>query len=421
MREFTRKVNLLRDLDALSFRVLAEESGGQSEATQLLEIVCDLLQVESAGLFIWDEGLSTCYPLGTFGPDSQRLTKVVDSVSGTLWFCHGQPRTENESLLLPLHANEQRVGLLATSAVEVEPDCLNRLAESVANFVFCVDFARNQRALRKKSDDLNRVKNALENSLSVNLSIQEKFENLAIDLQAVAAEAERANNAKSEFLTSMSHELRTPLNAVLGFSQLLAQRSDEYQDPILDQSVDHIINAGRHLLGMIESLLNLTAIENGIADLRMERVMARSVLRDALSQIRDVAAERRVTLVDQGAAELPIKVDRERLRQVLFNLLSNAIKYNRLGGRVFYGAQSIGANRLRIYVQDTGTGIEEEDQSGLFRQFSRGRNATAAGDGTGIGLYHAKILTEAMHGSIGFNSEPGVGSTFYLDFPVDAA
>jgi protein-histidine pros-kinase len=228
-------------------------------------------------------------------------------------------------------------------------------------------------------------------------------------------EAERANQAKSEFLSRMSHELRTPLNAVLGFPQLLEL---DPLSPPQQRSVGHILKAGRHLLDLINEVLDIARIESGQLALSPEPVRVLDVVHEAADLVRPLAAERTVSidLEKLGADGSDFVVaDRQRLKQVLLNLLANAVKYNQVGGDVTVTCADTAPGRVRIVVRDTGPGIPPERQAQLFAPFERLGAETSDVEGTGLGLALSKGLVEAMGGSLGFESAVGEGSTFWID------
>ena len=231
-------------------------------------------------------------------------------------------------------------------------------------------------------------------------------------------EAERANRSKSEFLSRMSHELRTPLNAILGFGQLL-ELENLNQDQ--QESVRHIVSAGRHLLDLINEVLDISRIEVGRMAISLEPVSVSDVLRDVVTLAGPLARDHNVQLFSSVEdADLFVTADRQRLKQVLLNLLSNAIKYNRSGGEVRLATHTPANGRsgmVRIEVADTGAGIPADKIVQLFTPFQRLGAEKTKIDGTGLGLALSKHLVELMNGKIGVESTPDKGSTFWVELP----
>ena len=237
---------------------------------------------------------------------------------------------------------------------------------------------------------------------------------------AAQLEAERANRAKSDFLSRMSHDLRTPLNAILGFAQLLKMDGLKVEQ---HDSVRHILKGGAHLLDLINEVLDLARIESGHLSLSPEPVAIADIVQHVVALVRPLAARRGITFDDDAVKECDnrrvltdhVLADRQRLSQILMNLLSNAVKYNRDGGRVRVTCEDVPDGRIRIKVTDTGAGILPEKVKLLFQPFERlGADQTAV-EGTGLGLALSKALAEAMGGTLGVESEVDRGSTFWVE------
>ena len=235
-------------------------------------------------------------------------------------------------------------------------------------------------------------------------------------LREAKEEADRANHAKSDFLSRMSHELRTPLNSILGFGQLLdRQTPTETQRP----RIRYILSAGRHLLNLINEVLDISRIEAGTLQLSVEPVCLEEAIGEALDLMRPLAAERTISLATNCALDTATYVlaDRQRLKQVLINLLSNAVKYSAAKGCVTVSFAESGQDLTRISIQDTGAGIPVDKLTRLFTPFDRLGAEQSAVEGTGLGLALCQRLVHAMNGSIGVNSVLGNGSDFWLDLP----
>jgi PAS domain S-box-containing protein len=223
--------------------------------------------------------------------------------------------------------------------------------------------------------------------------------------------ADRANQAKSDFLSSMSHELRTPMNAIIGFAQMLEY--DQQLNADQQDNVHEILKAGRHLLDLINEVLDLAKIESGRISLSMEPVLLAPLFEDCRHLIQPMAVQHDVQLMIAPVGEAAVFADRVRLKQVLLNLLSNAAKYNRSGGEIRLTVQAADGH-LRIAVADTGAGIAAARLSELFQPFNRLDAERNAIEGTGIGLTITRRLVELMGGEIGVDSTVGVGTTFWL-------
>ena len=259
------------------------------------------------------------------------------------------------------------------------------------------------------------------------LKLQSSFNQMIDDvgrkntvLVNLAHEAVISSNHKSAFISSLNHELRTPMNAVLGFAQMLEINESEPLSENQKTAVEHILRNGNHLLELIDQMLELNKIEAGTLPLNMEDIPARDVLDESLHLIQARANPDQIEIIDNtGGDALPLLwTDSTRLIQVLLNLLSNAVKYNRKHGSVSLACREVHGGLLRISVIDNGLGIAAELQGKLFQPFERLGHELGQIDGTGIGLSITQQIVEKLGGHIGFESEQGRGSHFWVDIPL---
>jgi len=252
--------------------------------------------------------------------------------------------------------------------------------------------------------------------------IERTLQDNNVELETARAAAEKANLAKSEFLSSMSHELRTPLNAVLGFAQLMASDVPA-PSRAQQQSIEQILQAGWYLLRLINEILDLALIESGRLTISAESVSLAELLQDCQAMIELLAQRHAIRMQFPGvAAALHVHADRTRVKQVIVNLLSNAIKYNRPGGSVAVAcAASADESRIRVSVADTGAGLTPAQIAQLFQPFNRLGKESTAEEGTGIGLVVTRRLVELMGGTIGVDSTVGQGSVFWFELPATGA
>ena len=251
----------------------------------------------------------------------------------------------------------------------------------------------------------------------VDITERKRYQEALVSVEA----AQRANAAKTEFLSRMSHELRTPLNAVLGFAQLMQIDETQSMSDVQRARIGHIERAGTHLLAMINDVLDLSRIEAGTMPLSPEPLAAASVLDDALALVASQAHNAGVKLAPPTASrELWLHVDRLRLRQVLANLLSNAIKYNRSGGLVHARADRVG-NEVAIAITDTGIGLGPDQLAHLWEPFNRLGAERTTVEGTGIGLALSQRMVQMMDGRIDVQSQAGRGSCFTVHLPAAEA
>ncbi|MFZ4462724.1 MAG: PAS domain S-box protein [Bacteroidales bacterium] len=238
------------------------------------------------------------------------------------------------------------------------------------------------------------------------------------ELRNARFEADQANIAKSEFLSRMSHELRTPMNAILGFAQLLEMGELNAKQT---KGVNHILLSGRHLLDLINEVLDISRIESGRLSLSLEPVQISKLVYEIKDILQPLATNRNIRILHNGREDIFVRADKQRLKQVLINLINNAIKYNNEGGSITINAYEVVSDQItgsiRIDITDTGPGIAAELIDKLFKPFERiGADSTST-EGTGLGLAVVKKLMDAMGGKLGVISQVGQGSTFWIEFP----
>jgi signal transduction histidine kinase/CheY-like chemotaxis protein len=242
-------------------------------------------------------------------------------------------------------------------------------------------------------------------------------ERLTAELAASVDALQRASQAKSDFLANMSHELRTPLNSIIGFSELMrAEEAVGDSRLVPDDWIEHIHSSGRRLLALINDILDLTKVEAGRMELRLESVDLPATISDALSALRPVADKKRLELVTE-VSEMAVQADRVRLRQIIDNLLSNAIKFTPEGGRITVRAEAV-INMAVVSVIDTGRGIAPADQQRVFEEFKQVGDLLTQQAGTGLGLALARRLVQAHGGKIELTSVLGKGSQFTFHLPL---
>ena len=257
------------------------------------------------------------------------------------------------------------------------------------------------------------------NVTSMTGTVQDITDRIEAEDALIAArdDAQRANKAKSDFLSSMSHELRTPMNAILGFGQLLAADTTLDEDNV--DSAKEIVKAGEHLLELINEVLDLAKIESGKTGFSIESISLKSVIAECLSIAESLARKRGIRIQTSLSDICHVRADRTRVKQVLLNLLSNAVKYNKESGEIDIHTEEAPDGRIRISVTDTGPGISETHIREVFEPFNRLDANQTDVEGTGIGLTISKKIVEELGGEIGLESELGKGSTFWIALPKE--
>lgn len=272
--------------------------------------------------------------------------------------------------------------------------------------------------------DVSDRKLAEEQIKALNLSLEQRTRDLAVinsELEIRNREVEKANRLKSNFLATMSHELRTPLNAIVGFADLLARQTAGPLTEKQERFVRHVKESSRHLLALIDDILDLSKIEAGRLDLKFESFPMSAAADEVLSAVRPLAVAKEIHLTTEVSRHLTACADRVRVKQILYNLLSNAIKFTPSKGRVALTA-TLKEAIVHISVTDTGIGIPREEHEAIFETFHRRVPPMQdVSEGTGLGLSITKLLVEQHGGKIWVESEPGKGSKFHLTLPLPSS
>src|SRR6184192_1617986 len=314
--------------------------------------------------------------------------------------------------LVPLRSRDRLVGLLVVLlAGDLAADARTVLEHAAPNLAIACERESAHQHTRRLAVEVRHAAQRLE---SQNAVLEEQHR----ELSRLNAELDQAGKLKDQFLANVSHQLRTPLNSVIGFSDLLLTMATP-ENPLTETQRDYletIARNGRHLLELINELLDLSKIAAGRMELRLEPLELGALLQEAAGTVRAQLEARRHTLVIEPSADhLVVTADRGRLRQVLLNLLSNAIKFSTDGGRVRLSARLEDSGAVRVAVSDTGIGIAPEDQRKLFQEFVQlDASESRRYEGTGLGLALSKRLVELHGGTIGVESELGKGSTFWF-------
>jgi signal transduction histidine kinase len=268
--------------------------------------------------------------------------------------------------------------------------------------------------------DVTERKQAEEKIRSLNESFREELSAKNLELESRNREVERANQLKSEFLSSMSHELRTPLHTIIGFADLLAEEMKGPLNQTQKRFVEHIQRDSRHLLELINDILDLSKIEAGRLELRLESFNSSGIIQEALSGLRPLATNKSITITEDLAPSLWITADPLRFKEILYNLISNAIKFTAEGGQIT--VQSADRSEEAFFcVSDTGVGVPQSKQEAIFEKFSQlGPTTRGVREGTGLGLPITKHLVELHGGRLWVESQVGVGSKFQFVLPHEA-
>ncbi|GAB1415169.1 hypothetical protein MASR2M117_05750 [Paludibacter sp.] len=313
---------------------------------------------------------------------------------------------------------------------------INTIDDNNGNLINYVAIMQDVTARKKIEEQIKEINVGLEQKIkerTAELSITNEFlmneiitrKKHEAELRVARNDAEKANKAKSEFISRMSHELRTPMNSILGFAQLFSMGE---LNPMQKKGVEHILNSGNHLLKLINEVLDISKIESGKLSLSVELVKIKEIIEEAVDLVNPLTVSKHISIsTDLGACgNLSIKADKQRLLQVIVNLLNNAIKFNKVNGRVtlklnIEKGREDKTDIIRISIIDTGIGVEKKNLNRLFTPFERMEEATNLAEGTGLGLSIAKELIELMNGTIGVESEIGEGSTFYILLPYEVS
>lgn len=279
-----------------------------------------------------------------------------------------------------------------------------------------------QRGAEALAQEVAERRRSEEEVVRLNAQLEDRVRQRTAELEAsnqqlvvARQEAESANQAKSEFLSRMSHELRTPLNAILGFGEIMASPHIPSTPEQKVEFTGHILKAGRHLLALINEILDLAHVESGRVTLSLEPVAVAEVLQECQTMTEPMGKQSGIRLVFPADSGLHVWADRLRFKQVLLNLVSNAIKYNRQGGSVTVEVSAPAADTVRLTVRDTGMGLSPAQLGELFQPFNRLGQERGTTEGTGIGLFLTRRLLGLMGGKIGVDSEVGVGSAFWFE------
>lgn len=338
-----------------------------------------------------------------------------------LQFSNGESTSTGSLAVVPLRSRDRLVGLLlAALPGALSAEARHTLERAAPNLAIACERESAHQNTRRLAVEVRHAAQRLESQNADLTALNDKLEQQHREVTRLNAELDQAGKLKDQFLANMSHELRTPLNSVIGFSDLLLDMvsADGLDVATQRDYLETIARNGRHLLGLINELLDLSKIAAGRMELRLEPLDLHGLLHEAADSVRAQLEARKHKLAIEPSDRVLVQADRGRLRQVLLNLLSNAIKFTTDGGRIAVSARLEDADRVRISVSDSGIGIAPEDQAKLFQEFVQlDASASRRYEGTGLGLALSKRLVELHGGTIGVESQLGKGSTFWFTLP----
>jgi signal transduction histidine kinase len=322
-------------------------------------------------------------------------------------------------MVVPMIAMGELIGGLSFGDIALDfPEEQIAIAKEVADqLAIAIAQARLRERVTQQAVDLER--RVEERTLQLHES-NTQLKQEVVERGRAEEEAERANQLKSEFLANMSHELRTPLNGIIGFSELLADEKPGPLNPTQKEYLGDVMDSGRHLLQLINDVLDLSKVEAGRMEIFEETFSLARAVDEVCSVIAPLANKKRITIARGSLQALgDVTLDKKKCKQVLYNLLSNAVKFTEHGGRVEVRGIAVDENHLQLEVRDTGIGIKAEDMDRLFVEFRQlDSGAGRHHEGTGLGLALSRKIAHLMGGTIDVESEVGVGSVFTFTLPV---
>ncbi|MFN2451376.1 MAG: ATP-binding protein [Candidatus Dormibacteria bacterium] len=390
----------------------------------MLKAASDLVPCDAATVFLVDPDGQTLSAIATFpyadevgqvarfglgegivgwAAQKRRVVSVADATKDRRFKTLDLKYAPRSCLVMPLESPRRLVGALTVARREVQP--FTSIEQALMQII------ANQAAI---SIDNARLHHAQKDQL-VEIAVQKR------ELEVANAQIAEISRLKSEFLANMSHELRTPLNAILGFSEILKDNlAGELTPTQRQECLENIHTSGKHLLELVNDVLDLSKIEAGRMQLQYDRFRVGNAFREVNNVIKSLSAQRELEVTEQVLPEdLEVRADKSKFKQVMYNLLSNAIKFTPQQGRIWVSARRLGDD-LVVEVGDTGVGIPAADQERIFGEFYQvDRPSTRATEGTGLGLSLTRRIVELHGGSISVESDDGQGSVFTFRMPLD--